>query len=183
MHPTRKWHSSIWNISLVKMVFRKRFQNIGLLSDWMLTGFKQNHYEVWSVLWFSTEHPSWTRVWPCSRYEWCSKRRSESHTRQNHLCPMAGVAKLWLASRMRLFEPLHAALWSFRKIISLFFIFYFYYKAQKYCKMLLPYCITFASRSKKNYDVTEAMACREGEWSDGPGHPSQGASKEWNYKN
>jgi len=27
------------------------------------------------------------------------------------------------------------------------------------------------------------VACREGgEWDDGPRHPRQGASKEWNYK-
>jgi len=26
--------------------------------------------------------------------------------------------------------------------------------------MFLPYSITFANRSKKNYDVTEAVACR-----------------------
>jgi len=30
--------------------------------------------------------------------------------------------RLWIASPMRLFEPLHAALWAFRKIIYLFFI-------------------------------------------------------------
>ena len=41
---------------------------------------------------------------------------------------VTGVAKLRLASRMRLFEPLHAALWAFRKIIYLFFMFCFYCK-------------------------------------------------------
>jgi len=35
-----------------------------------------------------------------------------------------GVAKLRLASRMRHFEHLHAALWAFRIIIYLFFYFY-----------------------------------------------------------
>ena len=40
----------------------------------------------------------------------------------------AGVAKLRLASRMWHFEPLHAALWAFQKIMYLFFIFYFYCK-------------------------------------------------------
>jgi len=35
------------------------------------------------------------------------------------------VAKLRLASRMWLFEPLHPALWAFRKFIYLFVIFHF----------------------------------------------------------
>ena len=37
----------------------------------------------------------------------------------------------------RLFEPLHAALRALRKIISLFIVFYFYCKVQKYCKVVL----------------------------------------------
>jgi len=44
---------------------------------------------------------------------------------------ISGVAKL------QLFKPLHPALWEFRKIIYLFFIFYFYCKVQKYRKMVL----------------------------------------------
>jgi len=31
-------------------------------------------------------------------------------------------------ARLRLFQPSHAALWAFRKIIYLFFIYYFYCK-------------------------------------------------------
>jgi len=43
-------------------------------------------------------------------------------------CIKSGVAQLRLTSRMRLFEPFHAALWAFRTIIHLFLIFYFYCK-------------------------------------------------------
>jgi len=39
-----------------------------------------------------------------------------------------------LASRMQLFKPVHAALWAFRKIIYLFFIFYFYCKRRNIVK-------------------------------------------------
>ena len=75
------------------------------------------------------------------------------------------MAKLWLASRMRLFEPLHVAPWALRKNI--------YLQSVEILQNVTviasePYSITFASRSKKNYDVTEiandyavnfAMAC------------------------
>ena len=53
------------------------------------------------------------------------------------VCIYQGTAKLPLASRMLFFETLHAAIRAFRKSIYLFFIFYFYCKVQKYCKMAL----------------------------------------------